>query len=111
MPNNSVPLTTAQTDITNWKDYCINNELADRVKAINIPLDSLTPLLNLAEVVSIRAYFGLPNSSTMENMCLFIVGVDADGKDIIVDNDNNSLIMDFTSPCPKFCDTTSPLNI
>lgn len=111
MPTNSVSLATAQADITNWKNYCIDKSLSNRVMAINIPRASLTPLLSMDTVVSIRAYIGLPNSSTMAGMHLFIVGVDSNGKDIIEDDDKQSLIMDFNAPCPLTCDLTSPLYI
>ena len=37
---------------------------------------------------------------------LMLVGVNADGKDLI---DSNHLIYDKTQPCPDKCDPTSPL--
>ncbi len=111
MSDNSVSLTTAQAQITKWKDYCEDKGLSNRVKAINIPLDSLTPLLDIEGVASIRAYIGLPNNTTMAGLHLFIVGVDSEGNDIITGEDEKSMIMDFNAPCPATCDVNSPLNI
>ena len=45
-----------------------------------------------------------------------IVGVDAEGKDMISSKDGETLdsesdvIYDLTTPCPDKCDTESPLN-
>ena len=110
MSNNSVSLTTAQTAITNWYDYCGDKSLMSCVRAINIPLDSITPLLGTAGVSGIRAYIGLPDNSTMAGMHLYLVAVDSGGNDVIENSSTKqSMIMDFTTPCPSTCDTSSPL--
>ena len=110
MPDNTVPLATAQEEITNWKNYCIAKSLSDRVKAINIPLNSLIPILEMQGVSGVRAYIGLAEDTTMAGMHLFIVGVDSDGADIVEVN-GKSAIYDLSLPCPNTCDSNSPLNI
>jgi hypothetical protein len=110
MSDNSVSLATAQAEITNWKDYCEDKGLNDRVKAHNIPLDSIVPLLSIEGITSIRAYMGLADKNTMAGMHLYFVAVDGEGNDII-EVDEKSVILELTTPCPATCDVNSPLNI
>jgi pyrroloquinoline quinone (PQQ) biosynthesis protein C len=111
MPANAVTLAAAQAEITNWKTYCTNKSISDRVIAVKIPMESITPLLEIENISGIRTYIGLPDASKMAGMHVFVVAIDSNGNDIIEDGEGNSMIMDFNSPCPATCDVNSPLFI
>ena len=99
--DNSIPLETAQEWATKW----VESQPADAVKAHLIPMEDFTALSKEDGVVNIRAYIGIDGDGTNK---LMLVGVDANGKDMI---SNTDLIYDFTLPCPNTCDTDSPLFI
>lgn len=75
----------------------------DLAKGHWIPGEALSELLATEGVVNVRAYMGVDETGTQK---LMFVGVDANGKDMI---DDNNLIYDTTKPCPPNCDPTSPL--
>ena len=69
-------------------------------KAHLIPLEVLTELLAISEVVNVRAYLGVDTSGQQK---LMFVGVNGNGDDM------TDTIFCGTSPCPNYCDTNSPL--
>ena len=99
MPNFTITLDVAKKWVTSWR----MNPPKDLAKGHLIPGESLKILLATNGVVNIRAYMGIDETNTQK---LLFVGVDANGKDLI---DANHLIFDHTEPCPKNCDSSSPL--
>jgi hypothetical protein len=63
----------------------------------------LSAILAAENVVDVRAYMGVDENGDQK---LILVGVDANGKDLI---DANHLIYDRTNFCPPGCDASSPL--
>lgn len=87
----------------NWAKSWRTNPPNDLAKGHLIPGEALKELLATENVVDVRAYMGVDENNTQK---LLFVGVDADGKDLI---DQNNPIYDHTEPCPKICDPSSPL--
>ena len=100
MPNYTITLDEAKEWTSSWR----TNPPKDLAKGHLIPGDALRELLATDGVVDVRAYMGVDTTGTQK---LMFVGVDANGKDMI---DDNNLIYDTTKPCPPNCDPTSPLN-
>jgi hypothetical protein len=63
----------------------------------------LSAILAAENVVDVRVYMGVDENGDQK---LILVGVDANGKDLI---DTNHLIYDRTVVCPPGCDASSPL--
>ncbi|TGD56650.1 hypothetical protein [Flavobacterium humi] len=97
---NVISLETAQEWAARWR---MNPE--NTVKAHLIPRVDINELLAEKYVVDVRAYIGVDDDGVNK---LMLVGVDADGKDLINDS-NQQYIYDFTQPCPNTCDVDSPL--
>ncbi|MGX7668967.1 hypothetical protein [Flavobacterium pedocola] len=97
---NTITLQTAQAWAQKWR-----STPGATVKAHLIPQVDITQLMNEKDVVDVRAYIGIDENG--ENK-LMLVGVDANGNDLINDADEQ-YIYDFTRPCPDTCDTKSPL--
>ena len=97
---NTISLTTAQDWAARWRATP-----GATVKAHLIPQVDITQLMAEKDVVDVRAYIGIDENG--ENK-LMLVGVDADGNDLIDDN-NEQYIYDFTKPCPTVCCVESPL--
>lgn len=100
MPTNTISLATAQAWAKNWRD-----NQPDTVKAYLIPQVDITELMGEPNVQDVRAYCGIDENG---NYKLMLVGVDANGVDLI-NEAAGAYIYDFTEPCPRTCDTTSPL--
>lgn len=88
-----------------WVKFWRSNPPKDLAKGHLILGATLKELLATENVVNVRAYMGVDETSTQK---LLFVGVDSNGKDLI---DDNHPIYDHTEPCPKNCDTASPLFI
>ncbi|MBP9792901.1 MAG: hypothetical protein KBC56_02780 [Flavobacterium sp.] len=103
MAQNTIDETTALAWISAWRATPVAG-----IKAYFIPKDDLTDLMNDANCIGVRAYLALGNVARMAPEAkLLLVDVDANGTngtDILANG-----IFDFTSPCPAYCDTTSPL--
>lgn len=97
---NVISLECAQNWAARWRENPENT-----VKAHLIPRVDITELLAEKEVVDIRAYIGVDEDGVNK---LMLVGVDADGNDLIND-ELQQYIYDFTQPCPTTCDINSPL--
>ncbi len=100
MSQNTITLTQAQEWARNWVSNPKNT-----VKAHLIPEVDVTQLLAEPGVANIRAYIGIDENGVNK---LMLVGVDAEGKDMINDAEGQ-YIYDFTMPCPSTCDVDSPL--
>lgn len=100
MAKNTITLEQAQEWAKNWVSNPENT-----VKAHLIPEIDVTQLLAEPGVANIRAYIGVDENGVNK---LMLVGVDADGKDMINDAEGQ-YIYDFTMPCPSTCDVDSPL--
>lgn len=97
---NVISLETAQIWAARWRENPANT-----VKAHLIPRVDINELLAEKYVVDVRAYIGVDGDGVNK---LMLVGVDADGNDLINEN-NGQYIYDFTQPCPNTCDVESPL--
>ena len=99
MANFTITLDVAKEWAKSWR----SNPPAKLAKGHLIPGGALSELLATEGVVDVRAYMGVDATGIQK---LMLVGVNADGKDLI---DSNHLIYDKTQPCPDKCDPTSPL--
>ncbi|WP_298767244.1 hypothetical protein [uncultured Polaribacter sp.] len=117
---NTISLEIAKDWTTRWRamesDYNAHNDC----RAFNIPLIDLQEVIKEEGVASVRGYIGV-EKQIIEGEDVFIekliiVGVDANGKDMITSSDGVTLdigggdLYDFTNPCPNMCDDISPLN-
>lgn len=100
MATNTIPLETAQKWAAKWQ-----SDPAHKIKAFLIPKEDITQLFKYDGVCDVRTYMGIDEEG---NHKLIIVGVDADGKDLI-NADQEQFIYDFARPCPTECDMRSPL--
>ena len=121
---NTITLRKAIKWTARWRKLkaCLNPQ--ERCRAFNIPKIDLQEVLQEEGVASVRAYMGLQEQIDEHGNLKFIeklviVGVDAEGKDMLpVDESNNNAFLfeedgyvyDFTAPCPDVCDDQSPLN-
>lgn len=113
----TIDLATAKKWVKTWRklegDYNKHHEC----NGFLIPLEDFKGILNEEGVVNARAYLGIKeNEDGTSEEKLILVGVDANGKDMLPLNENGELtneddrIFDFTRPCPNYCDPDSPLN-
>ena len=118
----SIPLKEAQDWVKYWRKHQGNYNKHHRIKAFLIPMDDLKTIMAEPEVANVRAYLGVEEKKDKKGKVvgteekLLLVGVRADGTDIIYDTKNGDIgpsgtdgIYDFTEPCPNTCDTSSPL--
>ena len=117
MKNTQISLKTAKKWAKTWREMESTYNKYHECKAFNIPLEDLNGVLSEPGVKSVRAYLAVETIDATKDQYeekLLIVGVNADGKDMINVNRNlesdGSGIYDFTTPCPDFCDDDSPLN-
>lgn len=96
MPSYIISLSDAEEWAHSWQTDPPKN----LSKAHLIPLEVLTELLAIPDVVNVRAYMGVDSTGTQR---LMFVGVDGDDKDM------TDTIYCGTVPCPSNCDTSSPL--
>ena len=117
---NIISLKIAKNWANRWRNKESNYNLHHECRAFNIPLIDLQEVIKEEGVTSVRGYIGVEEKIVEGEVVfeekLMIVGVDANGKDMISSIDGVSLssdsndIFDFTTPCPTVCDTESPLN-
>jgi hypothetical protein len=133
-----IPLKQAAKEAANWRAYCKklvhgrkgkHGEDLPVIKAFFIPADDLLEVLELAKgdsgqaVAGIRIYFRLVNEDDdLSDLQAMIVPV-VNHPDITYlkdwthlrkaasDEEDPSLVFDFTKPCPTECDLQSPLVI
>lgn len=97
---NTIPLATAQEWAATWRA-----DPSNTVKAFLIPQVDIKELLAEDNVQDVRAYVGIDSNGDCK---LMLVGVDINGHDLI-DEASGDCVYDFTEPCPKTCDFTSPM--
>ena len=101
-----VPLSQAQNWASAWQE-------AYSIKAFLFKVSNIDLLAGEEGFKSIRIYGGL---DAIGNVTMIIVGVDAEGNDIIDENSTDpNILMNIVHTCPfkngslKFCDVNSPL--
>lgn len=103
---NTIPVATATKWIDNWRNsnhsLSLSNDLF--VKGFLIPGDDLTEVMNETGATDARTYLAIDDDGAFH---LLVVGVDADGNDM-VDEDQGWNVYDFTRPCPPTCSKTGP---
>ncbi len=121
-----VTLDSAINATTRWREWMENNSVPGDVQtnAFFIPMGDLLSLISQKEgLLGIRAYVAMAEEADPEgasSLKLLLVAVDPSpepvspdyGVDIIEEISGSPglvTVYDFTSPCPKFCDSTSPL--
>jgi hypothetical protein len=109
--NPPVPVATAQNWIANW---VLRYQLAfpnvtdpQMLRGFRIPMTDVNHLLNNIPPNTspnwLRVYLYLKDPCDLSSVGVLILAVDSDGNDIIGSDPNNSLIYDFTCPCPTEC--------
>ena len=120
MKKNTITLAQAKRWTARWRKMEPGYNEHQDCRAFNIPLDDLQDVIDEG-AVTVRAYLGVKKNTvegeTVYEEKLIIVGVDAQGKDMIkLSKDGETLeagggdIYDLTEPCPELCDDSSPLN-
>jgi hypothetical protein len=99
MSDFEITLEQAKSWIKTWR----NNLPKEPAKAHLINKQALLDVMQPADVASVRVYLAIDDNNVQK---LVLVGVDANGKDLI---DESHIITDKTSPCPPICDINSPL--
>lgn len=96
--------TAAKPMLQAWITFLNNHPELKGVRALRFDMADVQSLGDQA--VSFRVYFGLrTNSDGSTQFDGMIVGVDANGNDIVdATNPTASGIWDFAKPCPAFCD-------
>lgn len=131
-----IPLGEAIREAANWRNYCKkllkgekggHGETLPVMKAFFVPIADLRAVLELAQedsgmhVAGMRIYFRLKNEqddlSQLQAMIVPVVQEpnleylrDWIERKHIKDEGDDSLVFDFTKPCPTECDPKSPLS-
>lgn len=85
--------------ITNWR----TNLPKEPAKAHLIQKQALLDVMEPSDVVAVRAYMSVDDDDVQK---LVLVGVDANGQDLI---DDNHILVDKSRPCPPECGIESVL--
>jgi hypothetical protein len=101
---NVLPKQTAIEYASNWRTLGESKLGQDFFKGFLIPMEDISQIISKG-CANIRVYIG---NDAEDKKHLLIVGVDAEGKDLI-DYNNDYYVYDFTSSCPDFCDESSVL--
>ena len=111
-----VPIPEAAAQTQNWRNFMNSitpNEPTQRVNGYHIPIDDINNILSHA-TSGVRVYFALPpndpNPPTQSAVHLYIVPLDANGNDILENQQGDSLIYDTIMPCPTMCGDGNVLN-
>jgi hypothetical protein len=126
-PNPPVPVEDAVLMTEYWRDYyafITGTDPMDAFRAFKIPLEDLQRMIDLAKtdptIDSVRAYLALGEASgnqiidpnTLHVLLVPVSGTTPNGVDVLQVQRGPTMIstiMDFTQPCPTYCDVTSPL--
>ncbi len=82
---------------TSWIKSWRNNIPKEPAKAHLIAKQALLDVIQPDDVVAVRAYMGVDENGVQK---VILVGVDANGIDLI---DDNHILTDKSSPCPPLC--------
>jgi hypothetical protein len=101
-----------QTLCDDWRGKTDNEKGIEigGLKGFLIPTDAIADLKNNPDVEGIRVYLAYDNAAAMVK--LVVVGTKDDGtgnQEDIIGTAPNTMIYDFTEPCPTNCDMGSPL--
>jgi hypothetical protein len=102
MSNNFISLQEAKSLTARYrtnKDSMVTNDYKNSLPfSEKFDADAVRDLLNQDGCVSFRVYFGLKENN---ELCSILVGVGADGEDILVPN--KEIILDQAERCPPIC--------
>lgn len=104
MELNVITLEQAQEWAKNWNLHKLDFFKTRDLKAFRISEQVIRDVTAPERVIDIRTYLGLDNDM---NPHMMIVGVDADGDDLI-DYTAGLYIYNFAKPCPSNCPKTAP---
>jgi hypothetical protein len=115
----TVPVISAEDGTEYWRqfyEFFTKVDNSQIFRGFHIPAADLRTLLTEVDedIDAVRAYFALENPfdsdkpDAANNIHIYLVPV-KDNVDIVEDRDGNSNVCDFTTPCPKICDTSSVL--
>jgi hypothetical protein len=128
MPSHGVELDTAKKNVQHYVDSCryffshvrnLPSNTGDSiVQAYTVSSDDLLGVLGLSleertVYKSCRVYLGLDYNNKFK---LYLTPIKSDGRDHILyyinkAKDTVRYVYDLNAPCPKTCDTTSPLYV
>jgi hypothetical protein len=95
----------ARPMLISWQNFLAENPELNGTRALYFSLEDVQSLSS--DAVGFRVYFGLHTVNGKQVFDGMIVGVDANGADIVDPSSSNSGIWDFASPCPTMCDTSN----
>jgi hypothetical protein len=104
MAKDTITLETAQDWAAKWKENAVTYLSKNQLKAFLIPGIDVSQVLAEEGVVNVRSYLGIDENNEPH---LMIIGVDADGNDMI-DDSKGWFIYDFSEPCPNICNQKVP---
>lgn len=104
MAKYTITLETAQTWSAKWKKEATSYLSKNQLNAFLVPGIDMTQVMAQEGVVNVRTYLGIDENNQPHIM---IVGVDADGNDMI-DDSKEWYIYDFSEPCPNTCNRKGP---
>lgn len=104
MAKNTITLETAQAWANRWKQEEGTYNKHNKLKAFLVPGIDFQQVMQEEGVVNVRAYLGVDDNQVER---LMIVGVDAEGNDMISDTEGY-YIYDFSEPCPNTCNQKAP---
>jgi len=107
--SNSIPVNIASQQTADWRAYNMAVAPNNIVNGFFIPMDSVSSAMLNAQS-GLRVYGALTQSGNPSSLHLVIVGVDANGNDVLTNIDGSSAVYDFTRPCPDFCGVPNALN-
>lgn len=118
VPQPGIPEAVAVTYTTNYRNYISGiDKDPNYIRAFNIPMSDIQSLADFTRCPSVRAYLGMSDPKDISTLKLVLVPVDSFNNDILSiqvpgnagEDEDQSSIYDFTSPCPSICDINSPL--
>lgn len=98
--NNTGEVITLDEAIDFTHTYQNNNP--DEIKSFFAGINKINRILGQDDCIGIRFYNGENSTTGAKNLVL--VGVDKDGEDI-----TSGVIVEYLTPCPKFCPKNSQL--
>lgn len=118
IPQPGIPEPVAVTYTTNYRNYISGiDKDPNYIRAFNIPMSDIQSLADFTKCPSVRAYLGMSDPKDISTLKLVLVPVDSFNNDILSiqvpgdagEDEDQSSIYDFTTPCPQLCDIDSPL--
>jgi hypothetical protein len=103
-----VPVQDAATETAAWRTFIssVTNDPKYLINGFFIPLSDISNTIQYA-ATGFRVYGAIKEDGTFH---LYVVAVDANGDDVLVDGNQGSLVFDSTCPCPNMCGGGNVLN-